>query len=118
MARRDNGEKTPVPIEELTDTIEKTLDAIQHALFKRALDNREQNTFTIDDYSDFKIKIENPGGFFWAHWCGKGECEKQLQEETKATIRAIPLDNPHKEDGKCLICGEFSKERVVIAKAY
>jgi prolyl-tRNA synthetase len=118
MARRDNGEKTPVPIEELTDTIENTLDAIQHALFKRAMELREENFFFVDDYSEFKSKIENPGGFFWAHWCGKGLCEEKMQEETKATIRAIPLDNPHKEEGKCLICGEPSKERVVVAKAY
>ncbi|MBC8185954.1 proline--tRNA ligase [candidate division KSB1 bacterium] len=118
MARRDTGEKTPIPIEELTDTIESTLDAIQLALYKRALENREQNFFVVDDYSEFKTKIEDPGGFFWAHWCGKGECEEQLQEETKATIRAIPLENPHKEVGKCLICGEASKERVVVAKAY
>ena len=118
MARRDNGDKIAVPMEQLSDTIEKTLDAIQHALFKKALEIREQNSFVVDDYSEFKSKIDDPGGFFWVHWCGNGECEEKMQEETKATIRAIPLENPQKEDGKCLICGKPSKERVVLAKAY
>ena len=118
MARRDTGEKMPVPIEELDVTIEKTLDDIQHNLFKRALKFREENTHLTDDYEDLKVKLNEPGGFFWMHWCGDEKCEVQLQEETKATIRCIPLDNPHKESGKCLICGGASSERVIVSKGY
>ena len=118
MVRRDNGEKTAVPQDALTDTIESTLEAIQRDLYKRALEMREQYTFVIDDYDDFKKQINDPGGFYWVHWCGDGACEEKLQEETKATIRCLPLENPYKEEGKCLICGKPSKERVIVAKAY
>ncbi len=118
LVRRDTGEKTAVPADQLTYSIEKTLDTIQHDLFKRALKFRDDHTFVIDDYADFKVKIEEPGGFFWIHWCGNRHCEDQLQEETKATIRCIPLKNPHKEAGKCLLCGQPSSQRVIAAKAY
>ncbi len=118
LVRRDTGEKIPVTLEELTATIEKTLENIQLNLFKRALKFRDENTFVINDYPEFKIKIESPGGFFWMHWCGKAECEDRLQEETKATIRCIPLGNPHLDSGKCLICGDASNRRVIAAKAY
>ena len=118
MARRDTGEKFAVPVEELNATIEKTLENIQYNLYKKALKFREDNTHIIDDYDEFKNKIEEPGGFFWTHWCGETKCEEQMQEETKATIRCIPLDNPHKEEGKCIICGAPSKQRVISAKAY
>lgn len=118
LVRRDTGEKLPVPIDELTATIDKTLDSIHNNLFKQALKFREDNTFVIDEYEDFKKRIEEPGGFFWMHWCGKRACEDRMQEETKATIRCIPLENPHKEAGKCLLCGDPSHERVIAAKAY
>ncbi|MDZ7264636.1 MAG: proline--tRNA ligase [candidate division KSB1 bacterium] len=118
LVRRDTSEKTAVPVDQLTYSIEKTLDAIQHDLFKRALKFRDDYTFVTDDYADFKVKIEEPGGFFWIHWCGNRRCEDQLQEETKATIRCIPLKNPFKENGKCLLCGEPSAQRVIAAKAY
>ncbi len=118
LVRRDTREKTPVPLEELTVTIEKTLDNIQHNLYKSALKFREDNTFMIDDYQEFKSKIEDPGGFFWMHWCGKTECEDRMQEETKATIRCIPLENPYIEAGRCLLCGEASYRRVIAGKAY
>ncbi|MCU0646089.1 MAG: His/Gly/Thr/Pro-type tRNA ligase C-terminal domain-containing protein, partial [bacterium] len=118
LVRRDTGEKLPVPIDELTATIDRTLDAIHHALFKQALKFREDNTYMINEYEDFKKKIEEPGGFFWMHWCGERACEDRMQEETKATIRCIPLDNPFIEAGKCLLCGEPSYRRVIAAKAY
>ena len=119
LVRRDTGEKQAVAFDELTTAIEKTLDTIQQDLFKRALKNREQYSFILDDYNEFKEKIENPGGFFWLHWCGSPECEDKIQEDTKATIRCIPIDeNAIKEEGKCIICGKPSHERVVVAKAY
>ncbi len=118
MVRRDTGEKSAVPQESLADAIETTLETIQHDLFKRALEMREQYTFVVDDYDEFKNQINDPGGFFWIHWCGETSCEDKLQEETKATIRCIPLENPYKEEGKCLICGKPSQQRVIVAKAY
>jgi len=118
LARRDTGEKMTVSLDHLSSTIEKTLDQIHHQLYKRALKFREDNSFLIDDYQQFKTQIEDPGGFFWMHWCGNTSCEDRLQEETKATIRCIPLDNPYREAGKCLLCGAPSRERVLVAKAY
>ena len=118
MVRRDTGEKAPVPRDELAVAIEKTLDNIQHNLFKRALKFREDHTFVIDDYEEFKQRIDEPGGFFYMHWCGETECEDRLQEETKATIRCIPLDNPYVESGRCMLCGADSYRRVIAAKAY
>ena len=119
LVRRDNGEKNAVPITNLATTVAETLDSIQLSLYKRALTYRDENLFSIDDYEQFKQQIENPGGFFNVHWCGSNECENRLQEETKATIRCIPIDE-HKieEEGVCLLCGKPSHERVIVAKAY
>jgi hypothetical protein len=90
---------------------------MQNDLYRRALAFREQNTKVIDDYAQFKQELEEPGGFFWAHWSGEREAEDRLQEETKATIRCIPFEG-FKEQGKCLITGKPSSQRVLIAKAY
>ncbi|MDZ7261624.1 MAG: proline--tRNA ligase [candidate division KSB1 bacterium] len=117
LVRRDTGKKIQVPQDGLVTTIKEQLAEMQKNLFDRALAFREKYTFTIDDYEEFKKKIEEPGGFFWAHWCGNQACEDRLQEETKATIRCIPLDGK-KETGKCLLCGGRSEERVLVAKAY
>ncbi len=117
LVRRDTGEKREVPQERLLEEIPATLEAIQKNLFDRALAFREEYTFEEDDYAAFKKKIDEPGGFFWIHWCGARECEDRLQEETRATIRAIPLEQ-RKEEGKCLLCGGPSHERVLAAKAY
>ena len=119
VVRRDTREKQTVSFNELTSTVDLMLDLIQNDMFKRALKFREENSFTLDDYEQFKIEIEDPGGFFHVHWCGNNECETKLQEQTKATIRCIPIDeNAIKEEGKCLICGKPSHERVIVAKAY
>ncbi len=118
LVRRDTHEKNAVPVDNLADTIESTLEDIQSTLFKRARELRDQNTYVVDDYQEFKTKIDDPGGFFWIHWCGDEQCEEKLQEETKATIRCIPMENPYQEDGKCLLCDKPSKQRVIVAKAY
>ncbi|MBN2012629.1 proline--tRNA ligase [candidate division KSB1 bacterium] len=119
MARRDNGEKTAVPMANLSMTVERTLETIQNDLFKKALAYRDENLIEIDSYDEFKEKINDPGGFFWAHWCGQNACEDRLQEETKATIRCIPIDDSKRvEEGTCMLCGEPSHERVIMAKAY
>jgi prolyl-tRNA synthetase len=117
VARRDTGEKEPVKMDKLKDSLVSLLEKIQSDLFERARTFREKYSFTCDDYKQFKKEIEEPGGFFYIHWCSSRACEDRLQEETKATIRCIPLEK-RIEDGKCLLCGAASKERVIAAKAY
>ena len=117
LVRRDTGEKRVLPQDGLTEEIRRTLEEVQSNLYRRALEFREQNTKVIDDYEQFKKEIEEPGGFFWAHWSGERAAEDRLQEETKATIRCIPWEGM-KEPGKCLITGKPSTQRVLMAKAY
>jgi prolyl-tRNA synthetase len=71
----------------------------------------------VNTYEEFKQKIEEPGGFFWAHWDGTRETEDRIAAETKATIRCIPFERK-KEAGKCMVTGKASVGRVVFAKAY
>ena len=86
-------------------------------LFQRALDFREANTHKADSYDEFKEILESEGGFILAHWCGKTACEKQINADTGASIRVIPFDSPE-EEGKCLVDGEKSMQRVLFARAY
>ncbi|MBN1543759.1 proline--tRNA ligase [candidate division KSB1 bacterium] len=117
LVRRDSGEKISVPQERLLDTIFSQLDAMQSALFERALALRQTHTFEQDDFSEFRKQIEEPGGFFWVHWCGSEKCEAAFQETSKATIRLIPFDE-RREDGRCIVCGAASSQRVLVAKSY
>ncbi len=116
VARRDTLEKEIVPLDGIEERIEKLLEDIQQNLYKKALKFREENTCKVDTWDEFKEKIE-AGGFVLAHWDGTPETEEKIKEETKATIRTIPLNNPQ-EEGKCIFSGNPSKERVVFAKAY
>ena len=116
LARRDTREKIPVSLNEITRRISELLEAIQQNLFNRALKMREENTFTLDDYAEFKTVLEK-GAFIRAHWCGSGDCELAIKEETKATIRNIPF-NEVEESGKCIYCGQPSSRRVIFARAY
>ncbi len=117
MVRRDTGEKEILSQENLTAKISATLDAIQKNLYDRALAFREENTHTVDDYDEFKERLEKESGFYWIHWDGTTETEQRLQAETKATIRLIPLE-PKPEPGVCLLTGKPSPHRVLVAKAY
>lgn len=116
IMRRDTLEKETVALEGIVERIENELEEIQNALFQRALAHREANTFKVDSYDEFKEKIEN-GGFFLAHWDGTTETEEKIKEETKATIRCIPLDS-EEEEGVCMVTGKPSKRRVIIARSY
>ena len=117
VVRRDTCEKAPMPMSEVAGAVPTLLDDIQAGLFARAKKLRDDNSYPVDDYEDFTAKVEEPGGFLYAHWCGDGACEKKVAEDTKATIRNIPLDAPA-EDGKCIACGRPSARRVPFAKAY
>ncbi|MFZ6014983.1 MAG: proline--tRNA ligase [Patescibacteria group bacterium] len=113
--RRDTGEKQSLTEEGLIDAISEMLEQIQKDMFDKALKFREENTVSVDDYDEFKDKVE--GRFVKAHWCGSEDCEAQIKEDTKATIRCIPFDQ-EKEKGKCIKCGKESEGRVIFAKAY
>jgi len=117
MVTRDNAAKVKITQDNLLERMLTELAAAQKRLFERALQFRDDNTFEIDDYAEFKQRIEAPEGFFRIHWCGDAACEAQIQEETKATIRCIPLDAPQ-QTGRCLICQKPSNRRVIAAKAY
>jgi prolyl-tRNA synthetase len=119
LARRDNREKAFVPVENLAAELEMTLDKVQKALFQRARDFLEANTFELDDYSKFKELMAGEGspGFVRAWWCDGRECEAKIKEETKATSRNIPFDQPG-GTGKCFHCGAEAKIKAIFAKAY
>ena len=116
VMRRDTLEKETISIESIEDKIEKLLEDIQANIFKKAYDYREAHTTIVDTYEEFKEKIEE-GGFILAHWDGTIETEEKIKEETKATIRCIPLDGD-KTPGKCMVTGRPSAQRVIFARAY
>lgn len=117
VARRDLLTKEFVAQDGIEFHVQKLLQTIQEDIFKKALNFREANTTTVNSYDEFKEKIENPGGFLLAHWDGTAETEAKIKEETKATIRCIPL-NGQKEAGKCMVTGKPSVQRVIFARAY
>jgi len=117
LTRRDTKEKSVVDFEGLDSYIEELLADIQDNLFERANQFRSENMHKVDTYAEFKEQIESKGGFFLVHWDGTAETEEKIKEETKATIRCIPLD-AEEENGVCMVTGKPSKYRVVIAKAY
>jgi prolyl-tRNA synthetase len=116
VARRDTLEKQTVSQAELASFLPGLMDDIQRSIYNKALEFRTRMTFKVDTYEEFKLKIEE-GGFILAHWDGTAETEEKIKEETKATIRCIPLDAPE-EEGKCMVTGNPSKKRVLFARAY
>ncbi|NRA11396.1 MAG: proline--tRNA ligase [Crocinitomicaceae bacterium] len=117
VARRDNKTKEIVTFDGVDSNIEALLEDIQSNLYNRALEFRKNNIRPIDSYDEFKAKVKSEGGFFLAHWDGTEETEKQIKDETKATIRCIPFDR-EEEAGVCMVTGKPSAGRVVFAKAY
>ena len=117
VARRDVRDKKLVPLDEIAHHIMSLLQQIQQNLYQRALDFREVNTRTAKSYGEFKEILELEGGFVRAHWNGSREVEDLIKNETKATIRCIPL-NDQPEVGKCILTGEHSKQEVIFAIAY
>ena len=116
VARRDTLNKESVAFDSIVETIQTMLEQIQEAIYQKALLFREQNTFNVDTWDEFKVQIER-GGFIMAHWDGTAETEEKIKEETKATIRCIPL-NSVEQSGKCVYSGKESAKRVVFARAY
>ncbi len=116
VMRRDTLEKETVAIEGIEGYVEKLLDDIQNNIYTKALNHRLEMTTKVDTWEDFKTQIEK-GGFILAHWDGTTETEEKIKEETKATIRCIPLDG-EEEEGKCIYTGKPSKRRVIFARNY
>lgn len=116
VARRDTLSKETLPLDGVEEKIIALLDEIQTNIYQKALKFRQENTFKVDTWEDFKAQIEK-GGFIEAHWDGTGETEEKIKAETKATIRLIPLDESA-ETGKCVFTGEPSLKRVVFARSY
>jgi prolyl-tRNA synthetase len=117
MARRDTLTKEVISRENLTEKVLALMVDIQRNLLENASKMRDGMSKKVDSWDEFKEAIKNEGGFLYAHWDGTTETEGKIKEETKATIRLIPLDAPE-EEGKCVYSGKPSKRRVVFAKAY
>ncbi|MDD6901459.1 MAG: proline--tRNA ligase [bacterium] len=116
VMRRDTLEKETVAIDGIEDYVVKLLDDIQANIYTKALNHRLSMTTKVDTWEEFKEQIEK-GGFILAHWDGTTETEEKIKEETKATIRCIPLDG-EEEEGKCVYTGKPSKRRVIFARNY
>jgi prolyl-tRNA synthetase len=126
LARRDRPGKEGksfVPQEGIAQAVTKLLEEIQKSIFDRALAFRKANTFEPADYAEFRKAVEKGFAFSW--WCGSGDCEAKIKEETKATMRCIPLDQTLGEgraaesgSGKCIYCGQLAKEKGIFARAY
>lgn len=117
LARRDTLEKEVVAAGDVVSRIEYLLEDIQRNIFDKAKNYREEHITRVDNYEDFKAVLEQKGGFVLAHWDGTSATEDQIKEETKATIRCIPLD-AEEESGSCIVSGNPSSKRVLFAKAY
>ena len=117
LARRDTLTKQVVSVDGIAETVANLLEEIQENIYTKALRFRAENTTTVDNYDEFKKLLDDKGGFFLAHWDGTAETEQRIKEETKATIRCIPLDAPE-EEGKCMYSGKPSSRRVIFARAY
>lgn len=116
VARRDTLSKETVSLEGIDEYVAGLLDAIQENIFKKALDYRSSVTREVNSYDEFKVEIEK-GGFLLCHWDGTSETEEKIKEDTKATIRCIPLDGDT-TPGVCMVSGKPSARRVVFARAY
>ncbi|MBQ0068589.1 MAG: proline--tRNA ligase [Bacteroidales bacterium] len=116
VMRRDTLEKHVAPLEGIEEYVKNLLDEIQNNIFTKALNHRESLTYKVDTWEEFKEQIEK-GGFILAHWDGTTETEEKIKEETKATIRCIPMD-AEEEEGKCIYTGKPSKRRVIFARNY
>ncbi|MGJ1387336.1 proline--tRNA ligase [Sphingobacterium spiritivorum] len=117
LARRDTQTKETVSQEGLSALIEGLLGTIQENIFQKALTFRDSHITEVNSYEEFKDVLENKGGFISCHWDGTVETEKRVKEETKATIRCVPLD-AKEEEGVCIFTGKPSNKRVLFAKAY
>jgi len=117
LARRDTLEKKTYEQKDIANKVNHLLENMQSSLFQKAIDFREEKSYKADSYVEFKDILEKKGGFIYAHWDGTAETEELIKKETKATIRCLPFKQK-KEEGKCMVTGKPSTQRVIFAKAY
>jgi len=117
VARRDTLEKETLQQADIETKVEHLLSQIQDNLYQKALAMRDTKTYVADTYDEFKRILEETPGFILAHWDGTPETEQKIKEETKATIRCIPLNNKQ-ENGTCIYSGKPSTQKVLFARAY
>jgi prolyl-tRNA synthetase len=124
LARRDDGKKEFVPVDQVPARVAAVLASMQKELLERARAHRDANTHTVAAYADFRKSLDEKGGFYVAPWCVSKDCEAKVKEETKATIRCLPLDDKYQllpEKGKCLVCGTAGAHgtvRAIFARSY
>ena len=117
VARRDTLEKQTIAADEVVNYVTNLMEEIQENIFKKALDHRASHITEVASYDEFKEVLEGKGGFISAHWDGSSETEEKIKNETKATIRCIPISGKE-EVGTCIYSGKPSNKRVYFAKAY
>ncbi|MCY7291978.1 MAG: proline--tRNA ligase, partial [Ferruginibacter sp.] len=117
VARRDTKEKQTISLDGIADYLKNLLDEIQQNIYNRALTFRNDNITEANSFEEMVKLLDEKGGFISAHWDGTAETEEKIKEQTKATIRCIPLDNKQ-EEGVCILTGKPSRERVLFARAY
>ncbi|WP_075601745.1 proline--tRNA ligase [Saccharicrinis aurantiacus] len=117
VARRDTLTKEVVNMDGVDEYVADLLEQIQETIYQKALDFRAEKTTPVETFEEFKSVLEEKGGFILAHWDGTSETEQKIKEETKATIRCIPLEGD-KTSGVCVYSGKPSEQRVLFAKAY
>ena len=116
--RRDTGERSTIPAGDLSRQLPLLLKEIQGNLFRQALAFQEKNTHFVQSYQDFQEVLQEKKGLIKGFWCGTAGCEEEIKNETKATIRCIPLEPEQKEKGACLLCGKKEGQMVYFARAY
>lgn len=117
VARRDTKEKSVVSLDGIAGYIQNLLKEIQQSLFDKAKAYRDEHITQANSWEEFVNLLDGKGGFISAHWDGTAETEEAIKEKTKATIRCIPINNPQ-EEGKCILTGKPSTQRVLFARAY
>jgi prolyl-tRNA synthetase len=118
VARRDTYQKKAVKEADAAAAVGKLLQEIQHNLYAKARINQEQKTSTVQNYAEFTRVLTEKGGFVRAAWCGRGECEQKIKDETGATIRLLPFEKEELVSAKCVHCGEKALETVYFARSY
>ncbi len=117
VARRDTKEKKTISLDGISSYIKNLLNEIQQNIYNRAKQYRDENITEANEWDEFVKLLDEKGGFISAHWDGSSETEEKIKEQTKATVRCIPL-NAKQEDGKCILTGKLSTQRVLFARAY
>ncbi len=117
LARRDTLQKEFISNENVVEKVVSLMDEIQNNLYKKAVSHRTENTTEVSSYEEFKKVLDSKGGFILAHWDETAETEEKIKNETKATIRCIPLDGKI-EAGVCMVTGKPSTRKVLFARAY